>query len=80
MQKTGSIFLQAIGKPIPSTLLSLSRDVVFLVPAVIILAVNFGVTGMLWAAPIADVLAFVCTFILIGREIKNMKKLEVHAA
>jgi Na+-driven multidrug efflux pump len=72
MQKTGSIFLQAIGKPIQSTLLSLSRDVIFLVPAVIILTVNFGVTGMLWAGPIADVLAFVFTVILIGREIKAM--------
>jgi Na+-driven multidrug efflux pump len=76
MQKTGSIFLQAIGKPVQSTLLSLSRDVVFLVPAVIIMAVNFGVTGMLWAAPIADVLAFVVTVVLIGREIKAMKRLE----
>jgi putative MATE family efflux protein len=73
MQKTGSVFLQAIGKPVQSTLLSLSRDVVFLVPAVIIMAVNFGVGGMLWAGPIADVLAFAFTVFLIGREIKKMK-------
>jgi Na+-driven multidrug efflux pump len=79
MQKTGSIFLQAIGKPVESTLLSLSRDVVFLVPAVIIMAMNFGVTGMLWAAPIADVLAFVVTVMLIGRELKTMKRLELSA-
>jgi Na+-driven multidrug efflux pump len=76
MQKTGSVFLQAIGKPVQSTLLSLSRDVIFLVPAVIIMSVNFGVTGMLWAAPIADILAFIFTVILIGREIKTMKLLE----
>jgi Na+-driven multidrug efflux pump len=76
MQKTGSIFLQAIGKPVQSTLLSLSRDVIFLVPAVILMAINFGVTGMLWAGPIADVLAFVFTVFLIGREIKAMKHLE----
>jgi Na+-driven multidrug efflux pump len=50
---------------------------VFLVPAVIIMAVNFGVTGMLWAAPIADVLAFIFTVILIAREIRVMKKLEI---
>jgi putative MATE family efflux protein len=78
MQKTGSIFLQAIGKPIQSTLLSLSRDVIFLVPAVIIMAVNFGVTGMLWAAPIADVLAFLFTVILIARELKTIKYLEAN--
>jgi Na+-driven multidrug efflux pump len=77
MQKTGSIFLQAIGKPVPSTLLSLSRDVVFLVPAVIIMAANFGVTGMLWAGPTADVLAFIYTVILITHEINIMKKLKM---
>jgi Na+-driven multidrug efflux pump len=73
MQKTGSIFLQAIGKPVESTLLSLSRDVIFLVPAVIIFAVNFGVTGMLWAAPAADVLSITLTIVLIAREIKKIK-------
>jgi Na+-driven multidrug efflux pump len=74
MQKTGSIFLQAIGKPIESTLLSLSRDVIFLVPAVIIFSVNFGVTGMLWAAPAADVLSITLTIVLIMREIKKMPR------
>jgi Na+-driven multidrug efflux pump len=77
MQKTGNIFLQAIGKPIQSTLLSLSRDVIFLVPAVIIMSIHFGIIGMLWAGPIADVLAFIVTIILIIREVKTMKRMEV---
>jgi putative MATE family efflux protein len=77
IQKTGSIFLQGIGKPIPSILLSLSRDVV-LIPAMIVLAVNFGVAGMLWAAPIADVLAVVFAVVLLVREMKVMKHLEVN--
>jgi Na+-driven multidrug efflux pump len=33
--------------------------------------------GMLWAAPIADVLAFAVTVVLIGRELKAMKQLEL---
>jgi Na+-driven multidrug efflux pump len=76
MQKTGSIFLQAIGKPVQSTLLSLSRDVIFLAPAIIIMAIHFGVTGMLWAGPVADVLAFIVTVVLIARELGMMKQLE----
>ena len=48
IQKASSIFLQAIGKPVKATVLSLSRDVVFLVPGVVILSSLFGVTGMLW--------------------------------
>ena len=65
VQKAGSIFLQAIGKPLQSTLLSLARDVIFFVPAVLICARLGGVTGMLWAAPIADILAAVLTAVLI---------------
>ncbi len=76
IQKASSIFLQAIGKPIKSTVLSLSRDVVFLCPLVVVLSLKFGVTGMLFAAPIADILAFIFTIILIYHEIKSIKKLE----
>ena len=65
VQKSGSIFLQAIGKPVQSTLLSLARDVIFFVPAVLICARLGGVTGMLWAAPIADVLAALLTAVLL---------------
>lgn len=76
IQKASSIFLQAIGKPVKSTVLSLSRDIVFLCPLVVVLSLKFGVTGMLFAAPIADILAFIFTIILIYHEIKSIKKLE----
>lgn len=68
VQKASSIFLQSIGKPVKATVLSLSRDVVFLVPGIVILALQFGVTGMLWAAPIADGLALILTVALIASE------------
>lgn len=65
IQKASSIFLQAMDKPVLATILSLSRDIVFLVPGVILLSNSFGVTGMLWAAPIADVLSFLLTVVLV---------------
>lgn len=65
VQKAGSIFLQAMGKSVQSTLLSLARDVIFFVPAILICARLGGVTGMLWAAPIADLLAAALTAVLI---------------
>lgn len=74
IQKASSIFLQAIGNPVKSTILSLSRDVVFLVPGVIILAELSGVTGMLWAAPIADILAFILTVFLVRSEYKAINR------
>lgn len=80
IQKASSIFLQAIGKPVGATVLSLSRDVVFLVPGVILLAGRFGVTGMLWAAPIADVLAFILTAALLLPEYRAMRSQPVPTA
>ena len=74
LQKASSIFLQSIGKPVKAPLLSLSRDVVFLVPGVVILSFAGGVTGMLWAAPIADVLAFLTTVVLVGAEYRQTKR------
>lgn len=57
LQKASCIFLQSIGKPLLSTGLSLLRDFVLLVPLIIITAMKLGVTGPLYAAPIADVIS-----------------------
>lgn len=75
IQKGSSIFLQSIGKPVKSTILSLARDVVFFVPALLLLAPAFGVTGMLWAAPIADVLSIGVTVVLVGIEYRKIRKI-----
>ena len=51
------IFFQAIGKPGRAVFISLSRQVIFFIPSVILLAVFGGVTALLWSAAIADFLA-----------------------
>lgn len=52
-----SIFFQAVGEPLRATVVSLTRDIVIFVPLVIILPRVFdNIDGVLWAAPIADVL------------------------
>ena len=73
IQKASSIFLQSIGKPVKAAVLSLSRDVVFLLPGVVLLARLFGVEGMLWAAPAADALSALLTLLLVGGELKKMR-------
>ena len=72
-QKGTSIFLQAIGKSVQSTILSLSRDVVFFVPAIVALASWGGVTGMLWAAPVADVLSALLSAALVAMEYRKVR-------
>ncbi len=71
-QAVAAIFFQSIGKSIVSGAISLSRQIVFLIPAVIILCNCMGVKGVLWAGPVADGLAFILALVLILAEIKKM--------
>ncbi len=79
VQKVSSIFLQSISSPIKSTLLSLIRDVIALVPLTICLPLALGIEGVLWAAPIADGISIIFTAIFIITEFKKMssKKEEI---
>ncbi len=74
IQIPSGIFFQAIGKSIKSIILSLSRQIVFLVPAFIILGHTFGIMGVLSAGPVADGLAFILAIILLVREVKHLRR------
>lgn len=76
VQLISSNFFAAIGKAIKGVLLSLSRQVLFLIPLILILPVFFGINGILFAAPIADGLAFGVTVLLIRKELAHMKTLD----
>ena len=71
-QTVSSIFFQAIGKPIYAILLSLSRQVLFMLPSLLILPRIFGLNGILFSAPVADFVAFVLAGFLIIREMKKL--------
>lgn len=73
-QTVAGIYLQAVGKPLKSALVSLSRQIVFLVPMSIILPISLGVEGVLWAGPVADGLAFILAVILIVFELRHLNK------
>lgn len=75
VQVVSSIFLQAIGKSIKSAVLSLSRQILILIPATIVLPMFFGVNGVLYAGPVADVIAFIITLVFISIELRNINKM-----
>lgn len=77
IQLISSNFFAATGKAIKGVFLSLSRQVLFLIPLILILPIFFGIDGILFAAPIADALAFLLTVIMIRKELNHMKVLEV---
>ena len=75
-QIVSSIYFQAVGKPKMSFFISLSRQIIVMIPCLIILPIFFGLNGIWYAAPTADSIATLITFILVRKEIKKLDKLE----
>jgi Na+-driven multidrug efflux pump len=65
-------YFQAIGKPLKASVLSLSRQVLLLVPLLILLPRIFGLDGALYAGPTADGLSALITGYFIIKEIKGL--------
>ncbi|WP_100372639.1 MATE family efflux transporter [Bacillus sp. FJAT-45037] len=63
---------QALGKPKPALILSLSRQILFLIPLVLILPHFFGVNGVWIAFPIADILSFILASALLYKDRDTM--------
>lgn len=76
VQLLSSNFFAAIGKPVKGVILSLTRQVFFLVPLLLILPLFFGIDGIMFAGPVADFAAFLVTMLLIRREMRHMKELQ----
>lgn len=76
VQMQSSNFFAAIGKPVKGVILSLTRQVFFLVPLLLVLPFLFGIDGIMFAGPAADLAAFLVTMLLIRREMRHMKELQ----
>ena len=77
VQIPSGIFFQAIGQSTKSAILSLSRQIVILIPSMIILSQLFGIIGVLSAGPVADGLAFILAVSLLLRESKKLKNVNI---
>lgn len=77
IQIPSGIFFQAIGKSAKSAILSLSRQVILLIPSMIILGEIFGIKGLLFSGPVADGLAFIIAVILLVKEVKHLSNAKV---
>ena len=72
VNKATFIFLQAMGKAAESTALSMIREIVFGVGFALLLPVFFGLDGVLYSMPVADILTFVIAAFLIARTYKKL--------
>ena len=67
INKACFIFLQAIGKAVASTALSMVREILFGVGFALLLPVFYGLDGVLYSMPVSDILTFViAVFLIIG--------------
>ena len=76
VNKACFIFLQAVGKALASTLLSMFREVVFGVGFALLLPVFFVLDGVLYSMPVSDILTFIITLFIIVKTYRdlNMQK------
>jgi Na+-driven multidrug efflux pump len=65
-------YFQAVGKPKHASFLSLSRQVLILIPALLILPRFFGLDGLLMAGPAADLTSSIVTGIFLVNELKHL--------
>ncbi len=80
VNKACFIFLQAIGKALTSTLLSMFREVVFGVGFALLLPMFFGLDGVLYSMPVSDILTFIITLIIIIKTYHDLNTREVREA
>ena len=76
-QIISSTYFQAVGKARQAIVLSLSRQVLFFIPLLLILPRVWGVEGVWWAAPIADFLAVSLSATMIYFEMRKLRQDEL---
>ncbi|MCL2862650.1 MAG: MATE family efflux transporter [Methanimicrococcus sp.] len=76
IQPAASILFTAIGKSYKGILLAMIRQVLLLIPLVIVMPLYFGLDGVLYAGPIADGISAAVAFIFVYREFKRLTAME----
>ena len=74
VQPMSSTFFAAIGMPIKGAFLSLTRQILFLLPLIVVLPLFMGIDGIMYAGPAADLMAAVIAAAMLWREVKKMGK------
>lgn len=77
LQPITSTFFTSIGKAIKGVFLSLTRQILFLLPLLLILPRIMGIDGIIYAGPISDAVAAVIAVTMVLVEFRAMKKLEL---
>ncbi|MGN0531509.1 MAG: MATE family efflux transporter [Eubacterium sp.] len=80
VNKATFIFLQAMGKAMESTMLSMVREIVFGVGFALLLPLFFGLDGVLYSMPASDVLTAIISSIIISKTYKQLNRMGINSA
>ena len=72
LNKGTFIYLQALGKAFASTAVSMTREIIFGVSLPMILPIFFGLDGLLWSFPAADLLTFIIAIFFIRQTYREL--------
>lgn len=73
-QVVSTSYFQATGQPLKASILSMLRQLLILIPMVLILPVFFGLDGILYAGPVADLSSAVVVALFAGHELKKLNR------
>lgn len=76
LQPITATFFTSIGKPIKGVFLSLTRQIIFFMPLLLILPHYFQIDGIIYTGPVADLLSAVVAISMAAYEFRNIRKLE----
>ena len=76
IQPVTGTFFTSLGKAFKGAFISMTRQIIFLLPLIIILPRILGIDGVMYAGPVADGAALIVTVIMVSHEIKNLKRLK----
>lgn len=68
------IYLQALGRAVASTVVSLTREIIFGVFLPVIMPIFMGLDGLLWSFPVADILTFMIAVLFIRQTYKQLNE------
>lgn len=71
IQPISSNFFTSIGSPKKGIFLSLTRQIIFLLPLILLLPLVMGIDGIMYAGPVADLIAAVVSVVMVAREFRN---------
>lgn len=77
LQPISSNFFTSIGKPKRGTFLSLTRQILFLLPLLLLLPRWMGMDGIMYAGPVADASAGLAALVMVGQELRRKEYQEM---